>query len=118
MDDISRKIFETNGVEIFVDNDGILQLNEKHIEEGLDHKNLSGHRKHRYDLVDEPKKQPSRIFIHKELATKVIMDFRTTAVHKFKTKLGFEHYYIILTKEQSVLTKIKSSFERENRQTQ
>ena len=38
--DISRKTYERNGIETIVDNDGILWLNEKHIEEGLDHKNL------------------------------------------------------------------------------
>ena len=49
------------------------------MEQGLDHKNIratavkypSGHRKNRYELLDEPKKQPNRIFIHKPLATKV-----------------------------------------------
>ena len=43
----------------------MLWLNEKHIEEGLYHKNvwmttvkhLSDHRKHRYELVEEPTKQ-------------------------------------------------------------
>ena len=38
-------------------------LNEKHIKEGLNHKNVreitikyrSDHRKHRYELIDEPK---------------------------------------------------------------
>ena len=48
-------------------------LNEKHVGEGLDHKNLRvttvkyflDHGKHRYELVDEPKKQPNRIFIDK-----------------------------------------------------
>ena len=39
MVDISRKTYERNGIET-VDNDGILWLNKKHIEEGLDHKNL------------------------------------------------------------------------------
>ena len=50
----------------------MLWLNEKHIEEGLYHKNvwmttvkhLSDHRKHRYELVEEPTKQqfyPQRI---------------------------------------------------------
>ena len=46
------------------------------------------------------------------------MDCRRTAVHKFRTRLGFKQYDIILTKEQSVLTKIMSSFEEENMQTQ
>ena len=49
----------------------IMQLNEKHIEEGLDHKTLrettkkynSNHRKNRYGVVEEPKKQVNRIFI-------------------------------------------------------
>ena len=33
-------MYERNGVEAIVDNEGILWLNEKHIEEELDHKNL------------------------------------------------------------------------------
>ena len=74
-------------------------LNEKHIvEEESNHKNVrvtkvkyfSDHTKHRYKLVDEPKNQPNRIFVHKELATKVIMDFTTTLIHKFRTRLGFQ----------------------------
>ena len=34
------------------------------------------------------------------------MDRRTTSAHKFKIRLGFKQYNVILTKEQSVLTKI------------
>ena len=37
MVDISRKKYKRKGAETIVDNDGILQLNEKHIEEGSDH---------------------------------------------------------------------------------
>ena len=73
---VNRKTDERNGVETIVDGDGILWLNEKHLEEGLGHKNLrvtrlkypSGYRKHIYELVDGSKKQPNRIFIPKELA--------------------------------------------------
>ena len=36
------------------------------------------------------------------------MDCRTTSVHKFRKRLGFKQYDVILTKEQSVLTKILS----------
>ena len=36
MVDISRKTYERNAVETIVDNDGIFQLKEKRIEEGLD----------------------------------------------------------------------------------
>ena len=64
MIDISRKKY---GVKTIVDSDGILWLNKKHIVEGLDHKDLqvttvkypSGYGKHRYELVDEPKKHPT-----------------------------------------------------------
>ena len=74
MVDTSRKTYERNSIETIVDNDGILWLYEKHIKEGLRHKNLqeitikyhSGHRKHRYELVKEPKKQVNRIFIDKK----------------------------------------------------
>ena len=78
MVDISRKTYEKNGIETIVDNDGLLWLNEKNIEEGLDHKNLreittkynSNHRKHRYELIEAPKKQVNRIFIVGKLAIK------------------------------------------------
>ena len=67
--DISRKKYDRNGIETIIDNDGILWLNEKHTEEGLDHKNLrdittkynSNNKKHRHELVKEPKKQVNRI---------------------------------------------------------
>ena len=63
MVDKSRETYERNGVEIIVDSDGILWLNKKHIEEGLNHENQrvttvkhpSTCRKHRYELEDEPK---------------------------------------------------------------
>ena len=68
--------------------------------------------------VKERKKQCNRIFMEGKLAIKVIMDWRTTPAHKSRIRLGFKRYNIILTKEQSVLTKIMSSFEGENIQTQ
>ena len=58
--------------------------------------------KYRFELVDEQKKQPNRIFVNKESIIKVIIDCRTTAVHKFRTRLGFKQY-VIFTIEQSVL---------------
>ena len=83
-------------------------LNEKHIEEGLDHKNVreittkynSNHKEDRYELVEEPKKQVKRIFIDEKLAIKVIMDCGTTMTHKFRTRLGFKQFDVILAKEQ------------------
>ena len=45
------------------------------------------------------------------LAVKVIMGCRKTSAHKYRTKLGFKHNDVILTKKQSMLTEITSSFE-------
>ena len=55
----------------------------------------SDHQKHRYELVEEPKKQANRIFIDKKLTMKVIMNCRTTSAHKFRTRLGFKQYDVI-----------------------
>ena len=46
------------------------------------------------------------------------MDCRVIAAHKFRTRLGFKQYDVILTKEQPLLTKRKSSFREENMQMQ
>ena len=37
---ICKKAYERNGIKAIVDNHGIMLLNVKHIEEGLDQKNL------------------------------------------------------------------------------
>ena len=60
---IKAEKHDKNGIETVVDNDGIFWLNEKHIEEELNHKKLreitikyhSNHRRHRYEVVEEPK---------------------------------------------------------------
>ena len=69
MDFITKEKYK-NGVEVIVRNNGMSLLNEKIKEGGLSHANLPGitrkyhsdYRKHRYQLVDEPKKQLIRIF--------------------------------------------------------
>ena len=104
-------------------NNGILSLNEKHIEEEEDHKYLrvitkkynSNQRKHRNELVEKSKKQV--FVINEKLPIKVIMDCRTTSGYKFRARSVFKQYDVILTKKQSVLTKLMSSFEGENMQT-
>ena len=85
-----------NFVEVIVDNNGILWLNKKNIEEGLSHSNLpvitkkyhSDYKKYRYQLVDKWNKQPSRIFLHKDFALKVIMDCGTVESLRLKENLG------------------------------
>ena len=63
MVDISKKTYENNDIDVIVDGIGTLWVNEKHLEEKLSHKNLPVmtnkydpvYKKHRYELVDEPK---------------------------------------------------------------
>ena len=81
-------------------------LNENYIEEGLDHKHLrevtiryhSDHKKNRYELVEEPKKQFNRIFIDEKLVIQIILNCRTTWAYKFRTRLEFKRYDVLLTK--------------------
>ena len=68
----------------------------------------SDHIKHRHELHKKSRKQCSRIFIDNKLAIRVIMDCRKTSAHKFRTRIGFKQFDVILIKEQSVLTKIMS----------
>ena len=70
MIEISAETYEKNVIDVIVDDNGILWLNEKHIEEKLRHKNLSIitkkykiYKKHRYELVDQPNNQPNRRFL-------------------------------------------------------
>ena len=101
-------------------------LTEKYIEEGLDYANLSvltgkynsDYREHRYELVDEPKKQPNRIFLHEDLEIKIIMDCRTPESCKFKRKLGFKLHDVINTKHQTIIGSTTEVFERENMQSE
>ena len=127
MNFIFKETFEKNGVKVIVDNNGMLWLNEKHIEKGLGHANLqvitkkynSDCRKHRYQLVDDPKKtRKQKFFLHKDLALKVILDCKTTDSCKFKRKLGLNLLYASNFKQQTVLGAIKDAFEGENMQTE
>ena len=78
MIDITKETLENNDIEVIVDGVNTLWLNEKDIEEQLGHKNLPVitnkydkiHEKHRYELVDEPIKQPNRRFLRIDLALK------------------------------------------------
>ena len=85
MVDINKKTYENNDIEVIVNSIAILWLNEKDVKGTLGHKNLPVitykydpvYKKHRYELVDKPKKQLNRRFLHSDLALEVIMDCRT-----------------------------------------
>ena len=110
MVDISRTTYARNGIVTVVDNDGILRLNEKHIEGGLDHKDSREITIIQQTNSRQTKKQCNGILVDKKLAISVIMDCRITSAYKFRARLGFKQQDAILTKEQSMLTKIMSSF--------
>ena len=74
--------------------------------------------KRRYELVDEPIKQPNRRFLHIDLALKIIVGCRTDKSCSFKRNLGFKLHDVINTKEQTVINSIKDAFEGEDMQTQ
>ena len=94
MDFITKETYENNGIEVVIDNNGKLWLSQRHIEEKLDHKHLraitikycSDYRKHIFELVEEPKKQPNRIFFL-DLAFEIIRYCRTVESRKLKTRI-------------------------------
>ena len=72
---------------------------------GITRKYHPHHRNHTCELIEEPKEQCNRIFIDEKLPIKIVIDCRTTSTHKFRTRLEFKQYDVIITKEQSVVTK-------------
>ena len=68
--DISKKTYENNDIEVIADGSSTLKLNEKHLEEKLGHKHLPVttnkynpvYKKHRYELVETPKKSQTKLF--------------------------------------------------------
>ena len=61
--------------EVVIDGVNTLWINEKHVEEQLGHKNIPAitnkydkiYKKYRYELVDDPIKQPNRRFLRIDL---------------------------------------------------
>ena len=70
-------------------------------------------RKQRQELLQDWKKQPTRIFLREDLAVQSIMDCRTTPSMDFKSRQGFKNQDPIMTQEQSILTKISKPFSTE-----
>ena len=62
MVNVTKETLKNNGIEVIIDSVNALQLNERHIEKQLGHKNVPAvtnkynkiYKKHRYELVDEP----------------------------------------------------------------
>ena len=126
MINIEKETYKNNGTESIIDDIGTLWLNEKHIEKRFGYKNLPAitnkyeqmYKKCRNELVNNPKKQSNRRFLHSNLALKKIMDCRANKSCNFKRNLGFKLHDVINTKEQTVLKSIKNAFEGQDMQTQ
>ena len=99
MIDITKETLENNDIDVIIDGVNTLWLNEKHIEEQLGHKNLPAitskhdkiYKKHSYELVDDPVKQPNRRFLRIDLALKITMECRTDESSSLKRNLGFTY---------------------------
>ena len=124
MVNITKEAFENNHIEVIVDSVDTLWINEKNIEENQVIKiyqqlqtNTTKYTKNRYELVDEPIKQPNRRFLRSDLALKIIMGCRTDESCSFKRNLRFKLHDVINTKEQTVINSIKDAFEGEDMQT-
>ena len=97
MVNINKETYENNGIEIITDKFGELWLNERHVQQKLELKNLPAltnkydeeYKKCRYELIDDPIKQSCRRFIHNNLALKIIMDCRTDESCNLERNLGF-----------------------------
>ena len=126
MVNVTKETYENNDIEVITDNLNRLWLNEKHIDEQLGLKNISSitnkynkeYKKCRYEIIDEPKKQPHRRFLRNDLALKIIMNCRADEPCNIKRNLGFRFHNVSNTKEQTVINSIKDAFEGEDMQTQ
>ena len=93
---------------------------KKNIEKQLEYSNLrevaskySLYLKKQRQELQKCVKQPCRRFLREDFAVQIIMDCRTTLSINFKTRLGFNQQDLIMTPEQSILTKIRSIFPNE-----
>ena len=126
MVNITKETYKNNDIEVRTDNLNRIWLNVKHIEGQLGLKNISSntnkydkiYKKHRYELVDDPMKQPHRRFLHNDLALKIIIICRTDKSCNLKKNTGLTLYDMINTKEQTITNSIKDAFEGEHMQTQ
>ena len=57
------------------------------------------------------------IYTHEDLALSIIMDCRIPTASEFRSKLGFNQNDLIMTKEQSMLTRIMKKFAIKNTAT-
>ena len=120
------KKYGRNGLEVIAVN-GTKWLNEKHIEEGLGHANLSAltrryssnYRKHRYEFCRWTKKTKTikqNIFTWRLSNKNNNVDCRTDESSDFKLSLGFKLYDMVHRKQQTITRSIKDALEGKSMQ--
>ena len=74
------------------------------------------YKRHGSELIKDEKS----MYTHEDIITPIIMHctISTPKTIRFRSKLGFNQYDMILTKEKSVLKSVMDAFEGENMQTQ
>ena len=111
---ITTDTWQKSGVEVVIFND-IKWLNKKHIEEQLQHFNLTMITTKYPEYLQKSDKHSCRIFLREDFAIQINMDCRATPAVKFRSRLGFKKYDPIMTQEQSILTNLDSYFKTEDK---
>ena len=108
-----------NGVEVIIVG-SIKWLNEWNVQEQLGHSTLINiTRNYSLELRKEKQglekcvKRPCRNFLSEDFGIQVIMDCRTVKAIEFRKCLGYNQQDPIMAQEQSILTKIRSTFANE-----
>ena len=125
---ISKITWKNRDFEVIDDidiNSKYVWLNEKHIETKIGYLNLPAvtnrydlkYKKCEFKLIDEPKYQPFRWFIHNDLAKNLIKTPKTDKIDAFRKKLRFNVRDLLKDKEQLVIKLIKDPFEGGDMQT-
>ena len=115
----STKTWKKNGVEA-INYDGEKWINQTQLGNALGHSNIasrtqyysSEYKRKSYEIQDCEDYQPCRMFLKEELAVTIMMDTRTKAV-EFRAKFKNNQHDPILTKEQSIVSKIVKAFSNE-----
>ena len=103
---ITEDTWKNNGVEV-INDDNLKWLNEKDIEKQMNYsalRNITAQypeylRKERQGLLKDCLKQPCRRFLREDFGIQIIMDFRTIPAVKFRQRLGFNQYDVIMTQK-------------------
>ena len=109
-------------VEAIKYNGGEKWVNEKHLENVIGYKNVTGNKtqyyshkfkKRRYEIQDCEDFQPRRKFTAEKLTIHLMLDIKTVKAVELKTKLGFNQLDPIMTKQQSIGLRIRKIFPNE-----